>query len=164
MSNELYNTIARVTDGIYEGTLFANKCKCHIYWFTWIVLPCYHFLNLFKNCNWWGCFPSSTLSNHNMLLITTPGLTLNISMLRMRNSRNWHNIFIKNNSGFNTWSLIKGSSISQYANLKQRIWFSHLTLIVKVKQLFGPLKKCLNSKVALGCHVLQSFASRTLLT
>jgi hypothetical protein len=24
MSNELYNTIARVTDGIYEGTLFGK--------------------------------------------------------------------------------------------------------------------------------------------
>lgn len=24
MSNELYNTIARVTDGIYEGTLHAS--------------------------------------------------------------------------------------------------------------------------------------------
>ena len=27
MSNELYNTIARVTDGIYEGNTVVQKCK-----------------------------------------------------------------------------------------------------------------------------------------
>ena len=53
MSNELYNTIARVTDGIYEGTVevyfsvFLNgsfELYCN-------ALFCY------RNCHWWRCFP-----------------------------------------------------------------------------------------------------------
>lgn len=54
MSNELYNTIARVTDGIYEGTpAYLPRLKCAISEFK--LNFSMRFGYFFRYCNWRRC-------------------------------------------------------------------------------------------------------------
>lgn len=63
MSNELYNTIARVTDGIYEGTpAYLPRLKCAISEFKLnFSMRFGYFLGIAIGGD---VFPGSTLSDH----------------------------------------------------------------------------------------------------
>lgn len=59
MSNELYNSIARVTDGIYEGWAFRILNPSYWSMFMLFLLRNRIWVNfgICRNCNRWRCFP-----------------------------------------------------------------------------------------------------------